>query len=223
MLAKITDRKQSGTAFRRKTSARQVRLEKRKRNRKIVTIVIFAAVGLAVVCGAALFVWDSQFMPTHKAAYLSDKGYAKALGISKLSYDPFRRKYDYGLPQSSESWIKTEYPYPKMLKCVYPGFEALFTVSDNTSGEETPHMVLLTVTSENVRFGRMKIGIGSSYEDVQEAYAKDQKIDAEELAYSALDYPDVDEGFYGEDWCSILFRYDENGNVESMAYEPPAN
>ena len=60
-----------------------------------------------------------------------------------------------------------------------------------------------------------------SKEEVKKAYIKDQKIDEDELAYCSIDYPNVDEGYYGDRWCFILFCFGEDDTVISMAMQPP--
>lgn len=43
-----------------------------------------------------------------------------------------------------------------------------------------------------------------------------------EIVYSAEDFPNLDEGYFGEDWSRILFSFDDAGFVTSIAYEPPS-
>jgi hypothetical protein len=57
---------------------------------------------------------------------------------------------------------------------------------------------------------------------VHNAYEKEPVINQDELAYSSEDFPGLDEGFYGDNWSRILFCYDDEGIVTSMAYEPPS-
>jgi len=83
-------------------------------------------------------------------------------------------------------------------------------------------LIQITFKSETLRFGKRQIGIGSTRDDVQKAYRRDEKVDQEDLAYCAINFPGVEEGYYGESWCFILFCYDADGKVVSMAMQPSA-
>ncbi len=195
-------------------------MERKKRKKKVFLIVLLAVFGLFSACFTAGYIYDQQFMPYNRASYLSDRGYARALGVAALDYEAIQKKY--GEPENQSYWVPESNSDVSIRDCVYPRFKVRYVVSKSIDGENKYYLALLTITDEDIRFGRMDIGIGSTREDVQKAYAEDPKIDEADLEYSSRDYPGVDEGFSGEDWCRILFCYDENGKVESMAYEPSA-
>ncbi|MEZ4627880.1 MAG: hypothetical protein R2912_07285 [Eubacteriales bacterium] len=81
----------------------------------------------------------------------------------------------------------------------------------------------MTVWGESIKFGRKQIGVGSSREEVHKAYENEPIISQSELAFSLEDFPNLDEGYFGEDWSRILFCYNDAGIVTSMAFEPPSN
>jgi len=195
-------------------------MERKKRKKKVFLIVLLVVFGLFIACFTAGYIYDQQFMPYYRASYLSDRGYARALGVAALDYEAIQKKY--GEPESQSVWVDSTDADRELVAYQYPKFELVYTDAEYPSGDVIRRIVLIVITSEDIRFGRMDIGIGSTREDVQKAYAEDPKIDEDKLEYSATIYPDVDEGFSGEDWCRILFCYDENGKVESMAYEPSA-
>jgi len=198
-----------------------------KKRKKIVLITA----GILFICVFAFFfvtrnyfiglVLDYINEPGRKAAYLSDEGYADVLGVADLRYEEILQQY--GEPENQKLWSSADEPDRKLLDCQYSDFNVRYVLSEDRNHETSYRLTLLTITSKDLRFGRLKIGIGSSRLAVRIAYLFDKKVDADELAYSARDDPDVDEGFYGEDWCRILFCYDEHGRVTSMAYDPPAN
>jgi hypothetical protein len=196
---------------------------KRKKIFLIVLGVVFACVFAFFFVTRHYFIGlilDHVNQPGRNAKYLSDDGYANTLGVADLDDEDILEKY--GEPENQECWVSESNPDVNILDCVYPSFNALYVVSKTTNGENKYYLTLLRITDENLRFGKLHIGIGSTRLAVRLAYLFDKKISKKELAYSAKDYPGVDEGFYGEDWCRILFCYDENGRVESMAYEPSA-
>ena len=82
---------------------------------------------------------------------------------------------------------------------------------------------MLIITDDQFRFGKRGIGVGSTKDEMHAAFARSRPVDADELQYSAEDFPDVDEGYYGDFWCRLLFSYDDDGRVDAMAYEPSAH
>lgn len=199
-------------------------MKQRQNNKKGCVIFSCVAIGLLAALFIAGFLWDRQYTDYGRnAKYLSDRGYAHALGIPSLEYNPRMDRYHYGKPEKTERWVEEAYPNLTMVKHTYPNFDALFIASQDMDGTENLHMVLIIVTNENLRFGRMKIGLGSMKDEVHKAYAEDPQIDAEDLVYTTTNFPGADEGFYDDDWCRILFRYDAQGKVESMAYASPMN
>lgn len=192
-----------------------------RKNSKLHRLLLWTALSiLALFVAAFLCLWqyDQQFLPVHKAAYLSDFGYARALGLWRLDEDAIQRKY--GEPEETE--LRTD-PLQKdriRIVCTYPNFQAVYVEDALRSGKITRRLILLEVTSSDIRFGRSRIGLGCTREEVQSAYKRDEAIKADDLLDSARDYPAVSEGYYGQNWCRILFCYNELGEVVSMAYEP---
>ena len=183
----------------------------------ISILLIAALLSLAYFCFSG-FILDYMNRPSHSAVYLSEQGYADALGISALDYDSIQNELGAATVSGKvESDFRSDI---LILEDQYPSFTT-FSTEVNEKDGLSHYTYLIKITDESRRFGWLHIGIGSSRALVRLAYLFDEKIDAKELAYSAEDYPAVDEGFYGEDWSRILFCYDENDKVESMAYEPP--
>jgi hypothetical protein len=165
--------------------------------------------------------YDKQFTDYGRnAEYLSNFGYARAFNVNRLDYESLSQKY--GTPINKETQAIPDSTDKRIIFMHYPSFEMCCVEYKETDGTVARALYLLIVLDDTLQFGRNQIGIGSTREEVHRAYAKEPAISAKELAYSAEDYPDVDEGFYGEDWSRILFCYDDNGVVESMAYQPPA-
>ena len=180
-------------------------------------LLIAALLSLAYFCFSGSIL-DYLNRPSHRAVYLSEQGYADALGISALDYDSIHNEL--GAATASDKVESDFRSGVLILEDQYPSF-TVYSTEVNEKDSPSHYTYLIKITDESRRFGWLHIGIGSSRALVRLAYLFDETIDAKELAYSAEDYPAVDEGFYGEDWSRILFCYDENGKVESMAYEPP--
>jgi len=180
--------------------------------------------GLTVIVVALLIMmchYDHQFTDYgRKAEYLSNFGYARAFNVNRLKYESIYQKY--GTPVKEETLAIPDSTDGHLVLMQYPSFTMCYVEYTYPNGTIERSLYLLIVQDDAIQFGRKKIHIGSTREEVRRAYAKEPAISAKELAYSAEDYPDVDEGFYGEDWSRILFCYDEDGIVESMAYQPPA-
>ena len=183
----------------------------------ISILLVAALLSLAYLCFSG-FILDYMNRPSHSAVYLSEQGYANALGISALDYDSIQTELGTATASDKvESALKSGI---LIREDQYPNFTVYSTEVSEKDGL-SHYTYLIKITDESRRFGWLHVGIGSSRALVRLAYLFDETIDAKELAYSAEDYPAVDEGFYGEDWSRILFCYDENNKVESMAYEPP--
>ena len=151
---------------------------------------------------------------------MPDYGYARALGLWRLDYNEIERKYD----EPDEKEYRTD-PLQKgrtLTVCSYPDFQTVYLEETLYSGEITRHLILLEVTSEKPRFGRNRVGLGSTRAEVQHAYSRDEKIEPDELLENARDYPNVSEGYYGQNWSRILFCYNEQGEVVSITYKAPA-
>jgi hypothetical protein len=187
---------------------------KRKKIFLIVLGVVFACVFAFFFVTRHYFIGlilDHVNQPGRNAKYLSDDGYANTLGVADLDDEDILEKY--GEPENQECWVSESNPDVNILDCVYPSFNALYVVSKTTNGENKYYLTLLRITDENLRFGKLHIGIGSTRLAVRLAYLFDKKISKKELAYSAKDYPGVDEGFYGERAVCILVRSVQKNQV----------
>jgi hypothetical protein len=190
------------------------------KKRKVIPSLVLALF-LLVSGYKAKLIYDQQFIGYNRTAkYLSTSMYAKALHLDGLNEKSILREY--GAPSSFVRHTDQKNGDRILIHGQYATFDVWYVYTDWYAGEPYNNLVLLVINDDSIRFGRLDIGIGSTREDVHRAYANDPAISAKELAYSAEDYPNVDEGFYGEDWSRILFCYDNNGVVESMAYQPPA-
>jgi hypothetical protein len=192
-----------------------------KKNNKLCRLLLKVALfilALFVVAFICLWQYDQQFLRGHKAAYMPDYGYARALGLWRLDDDEIERKY--GEPNETEYRTDPKQKSRTLIVCSYPDFQAVNVEDTLVSGKIVHHLILLEVTSESPHFGRNRIGLGSTREEVQDAYSRDEKIEPNELLENARDYPNVSEGYYGQNWSRILFCYNEQGVVVSMAYEP---
>ena len=195
-------------------------MQKNNKLRRLLLKVAMFTLALVVVAFICLWQYDQQYLPSHQATYMPNYGYARALGLWRLDDDEIERKYG----EPGETAYRTD-PLQKdriLTVCTYPDFQAVYVEDTLVSGKIVHHLILLEGTSESPRFGRNRIGLGSTREEVQDAYSRDEKIEPEKLLESARDYPDVSEGYYGQNWSRILFCYNEQGEVVSMAYEAPA-
>jgi len=189
--------------------------------RRIFKIALISLGILVVIFCIMLYFNDHQgCCGEHAAAYLSTRGYTRELGLKK--FDEESILHVYGAPNTHTRWVETEQNDRTLILDQYSTFDALYVYTDWYEGEPYNELIQIVFKSDTLRFGRKKIGIGSSMEEVRKAYQRDEKIDEEDLAYSTDDFPDVDEGYYGDSWSRILFSYDENGKVDSMAMEPSA-
>lgn len=195
-------------------------MQKSNKLRRLLLKVALFILALPVVAFICLWQYDQQFLREHKAAYMPDYGYARALGLWRLDDDEIERKY--GEPNETEYRTDPKQKSRTLIVCSYPDFQAVYVEDTLVSGKIVHHLILLEVTSESPRFGRNRIGLGSTREEVQDAYSRDEKIEPEKLLENARDYPNVSEGYYGQNWSRILFCYNEQGEVVSMAYEAPA-
>ena len=192
--------------------------KKHKLAKTTISILLIATLlSLAYFCFEG-FILDYVNRPSHHAAYLSEQGYADALGVPALDYDSIHNAF--GTATASNRTESALRPGILIIEDQYPSFTAYSTEVSEKDGL-SHYTYLIKITDESSRFGWLHIGVGSSRTLVRLAYLFDEKISIDELAYSAEDYSAVDEGFYGEDWSRILFCYDESNKVESMAYEPP--
>lgn len=188
---------------------------------KTLIIVVLTAVGIGLFyfCFEG-FILDYFNNKTYQAVYLSTSGYAKELKLSALEYEDVQKEY--GTPKSIVREKSAVNPDVVLVCNEYPGVSVQYTEVTEFNGAITKYIYLILITGKGFRFGSLGIGIGSSRMQVRFAYLLDKRIQSDELAYSAKHFPGVDEGFYGDDWSRILFSYDENGKVVSMALEPSA-
>lgn len=184
-------------------------------------IIILGLIASATALFITMWHYDTQFTDYGRnAEYLTNFGYARAFKVNRLDYESILKKY--GVPIKEETQAIPDSTDRHVVLMQYPSFDMSCVEYEKTDGTVGRNLFLLIIQNDTIRFGRDEIRIGSTQEEVHRAYSKELKISVEELVYSAENYPNVDEGFYGEDWSRILFCYDDNGFVESMAYEPPA-
>ena len=189
--------------------------------KKVCLTIVLLLIVTTVSCFIVMCNFDSQLADYGRTAkYLSNFGYARAFEVSSLDYESLIKKY--GVPTKEESKDILESTGNRIIHLEYPEFNMACVEFKEADGTMKKSLFLIVVKDDSIRFGRKSIRIGSTREEVHRAYAQEPPISTDELKNSAEDYPNVDEGFYGEDWSRILFCYDENGIVESMAYEPPA-
>ncbi len=189
--------------------------------KRTVFFILLAVLTLAVVYLVMLWRYDAAIVNYgRKAAYLSTRGYARVLGVRQFDEAAFLDEY--GAPEHQYRWEDANDAGRMLIRDEYSTFEVLYAYRIENPRDTDPVLVLVIFQDDALRFGKQRVGVGSTREEVRLAYANDPQVDAEELAHSALDYPGADEGFYGEDWSRILFCYDDEGTVESMAFEPPA-
>ena len=154
--------------------------------------------------------------PNKTSAYLSTSGYASELGLGQFSYDAFQAVY--GKSASIERWFDEENPGRELELHQYASFDVLYLVGTSAAGDEYLTFLQIMVKDDNLRFGKLKIGIGSRRLAVQIAYLFEEKLSKKEVKYESHDYPEVDGGYYGENWWRVLFSYDASGEVDSFAY-----
>lgn len=179
---------------------------------------------LAVITSYLIYVYfyDREMTDYGRdSSYLSNRGYARALGLSDFKYDSIQKSLGSPvkqtvLPEANE-WGNT------LVFLEYPDFRAAYVEIPRPNGTTQKALYLVTVWGESIKFGRKQIGVGSSREEVHKAYENEPIISQSELALSSEDFPNLDEGYFGEDWSRILFSFDDAGFVTSIAYEPPSN
>ena len=191
-------------------------------HRKRITflmILFVLCILIAVYCGVQYFDEQQNCCGDHDAQYLSTSGYTRELSLKR--FDEESILHAYGDPTSRTRWVDTKHNDRTLILDRYPTFDARYVYTDWYEGEPYNELIQVVIKSDSLRFCKKKIGIGSIIEEVKKAYIKDQKIDEDELAYCSIDYPNVDEGYYGDRWCFILFCFGEDDTVISMAMQPP--
>ena len=191
--------------------------------KKLGCLVAFLIVlALVVSYLVSVFFYDREMTDYGRESnYLSNRGYARALGLSDFKYDSIIKKL--GSPEKQTVLQNADSLGNTLVSIEYKDFRAAYVEIPRADGTTREALYLVTVWGESIKFGRKKIGVGSSREEVHKAYEKEPMISQGELASSTEDFPNVAEGYYGEDWSRILFCYDDAGIVTLIAYEPPSN
>ena len=197
---------------------------KRKTSPKIlkaslIVLLVIVGIGLTYFCFENLFL-DCFNNKDYRAVYLSTSDYAKELNLSALDYEDIQKEY--GTPASIVREQSVVNPDAMLVCNEYLGVSIHYAEVTEFSGALSRYVYLISITGKKYRFGSLSIGIGSSRAQVRIAYLLDKRIESDELVYSATTFPNVDEGFYGDDWSRILFSYDDAGFVTAIAYEPPS-
>ena len=176
---------------------------------------------MAVSYLIAVFFYDREMTDYGRHSdYLSNRGYARALGLSDFGYDSMLKKL--GSPVNQTVLPEADQLGNTIIFLEYPDFRAAYVEIPRANGSPRKALSLVTVWAESIKFGRKKIGVGSSREEVHKAYEKEPAISQRELAASSEDFPNLDEGYFGDDWSRILFSFDDAGFVTTIAYEPPS-
>ena len=192
----------------------------RKKHGCLIAFLIVTA--LVVSYLVAVFFYDREMTDYGRESnYLSNRGYAHALGLRNFNYDLVLQTF--GVPVDKTVQEHPDLEDIMLISLEYPEFRLNYTELTEFDGSTSRSLYLVTVWGESIKFGRKQIGVGSSREEVHKAYEKEPKISQGELASSVEDFPNVAEGYYGEDWSRILFCYNDAGIVTSIAYEPPSN
>lgn len=193
-------------------------MEKRKKKRWIAfSIYSFFLTALAVY--AFVYIGDSRMHRGVETRYLSERGYARALGVKHMYHQYFYEAY--GPPERMEYRYDEEAPRT-LAVAYYPQFELHCVVKEKgLPGSDSYYLrlICLSVTDPALRFGRAQIGLGSTRAEVEAAYRDNEVVD-KYLHESLLP---ADTGYYGDRWSRILFSYDENDRVKAMVLENPAN
>ena len=193
-------------------------MTKRKRG---CLIAFLLCLGLAVSYLAVVFFCDRQMTDYGRDSnYLSNRGYARALGLRDFRYDTVLQKI--GSPVKQTVQQEADQLGNTLIDLEYPDFRVAYVEIPRANGSTRKALYLVTVWGESIKFGRKRIGIGSSREEVHKAYEKEPAISQSECKASSEDFPNLDEGYFGEDWSRILFSYDDAGFVTAIAYEPPS-
>lgn len=186
-----------------------------ERREKIVAWVAVAFIALFLLA----WIFDEPAEPPGPQ-YMPTDGYVKALGVSEIDYYAFRKAY--GKPEE-ELWREEKETGRVFVTSCYPQFDLESVVlRDEEWVDNLPylHLMQVKIKEESLRFGRRQIGLGSTREEVQRAYARDRKLNAK---YIPEYDPTMDEGYLWDFGRKVLFRYDENGIVTAMTYCNPSN
>ena len=198
----------------------ELKLRFRSRVGKYIVILLLAVlmISLLYFCFEG-FLLDYINNAKHQAVYLNESAFTKGIGVASLEYESIQDAF--GSADNRICIQSSTNPEAKLIQDDYLEFVAHYSMIQMYSSP-VYNTYLITITGTGKKFGWLKIGIGCPRALVRFAFFLDQRISTAELSNSSIDYPDVDEGFYGDNWSRILFCYDENGFVKSIAYEPSA-
>lgn len=191
-----------------------------KRLGKTLRIVVFASLAVFTILVIIVLCINLRYSPQHPAKYLSTPGYAKVLGIDSFHYEALIQEF--GKPSHITYPINPFNPNEYYILHQYDTIDALYNIQEYPSGIKATQLILVTIKSDAYRFGKQNIGIGSTRAEVEKAYAKDDALKPEQLTESQKLSPYASSGYYGDNWSRILFCYDENDKVESIALEASA-
>ena len=169
-------------------------------------IVVFTMLASSDYCGCC----------DKKAFYLSITGYATALGVDQFTNENFVAAF--GEPESIQRWYDPINPDRELVLHSYPLFDVLYLVYNGLDGVTRLEFLQIVVKTDDIHFGILKIGVGSSRARVHLAYLLDEKLSRDEITYEAHDFPGAIEGYYGDRWWRVIFSYDDAGRVDKIAY-----
>lgn len=199
-------------------------MEKREKRRIVKWVALGLGIRLLVVTIVLLvvvFKHDSQIEYGSGASYRSQNRYAKELGVDDMYYKYFYAAY--GSPERME--YRYDEDTPRMLAVAYyPRFELHCVVLEQGPpgcGRYYLGIICLSVTDPELRFGRARIGLGSTRAEVEEAYKGNRPLEERHLQeyLFPVNGQYADAGYAVDKQSRILFFYDEADHVETMLWE----
>lgn len=160
--------------------------------KKPIKIALYAIFLIAV-----LFVAVQLYIYNHEDSPYEAQYFQKA-GVASYNIDPFIAAK--GEPEEDTIMVQEGYDL-RML--YYPGYVYCFTVDTTYEGAEYAFSYV-EVTDPECKFGRKKIGVGSSISDVIKAYKGIQQL------------PEYEDGHAYSDSRFIIFEYDDDDLVEKI-------
>ena len=140
----------------------------------LILIALFVA-GYIAMCN-----YDSQYTDYgRKSTYLTNFGYARALGVNRIEYDTLHKKY--GTPTVEETYPSSGSSSAQLMHTAYPTLDLYFVVEDTENGVAERSLFLVVIRDDSIHFGRKSIHIGSTKEQVHQAYASEPAISETEL------------------------------------------
>ena len=188
----------------------------KSRNKLILILICILLSVSAIVLVVDNYISNYCNTLGRNSKYLSTAGYAAALRVDRFDVESFTKVY--GEPIAVQQWLDPENPGRELVLHTYPSFDILYLVDTSSHGEKSLRFLQIKIKDETIRIGGLKIGVGSQRNIIRLAFLLDPKMSKQEIEYSSYDFPEADEGFYGEDWWRILLDYNDEGNVVSMAY-----